>query len=91
MIHELKTWPIYFQAIIREGKNFELRKNDRDFKVGDHVRLMEYMPSGSGCYSSNSVGFYTGAHVLLRIAYVLKGCPELGLKEGHCILALHQV
>lgn len=92
MIHELKTWPIYFQDIIRGGKNFELRKNDRGFKVGDHVKLMEYMPAGFGAYANNIVGHYTGAFTIFKITYILTGGLEgLGLKDGYCILALQPI
>lgn len=35
IIHELKTLPEYFELVRKGIKNFEVRKNDRDFKVGD--------------------------------------------------------
>ena len=42
MIHELKTLPIYFEEVIEGRKSFEVRKNDRNFKVGDMLALNEY-------------------------------------------------
>ena len=33
--HHLKTETEYYQAVEQELKKFELRKNDRDFKIGD--------------------------------------------------------
>lgn len=44
MRHNLKTWPEYFQAVIDGKKTFEIRKNDRDFKVGNELLLQEYDP-----------------------------------------------
>ena len=38
MIHALKTLPEYFEAVLENKKTFELRKNDRDFKVGDYTK-----------------------------------------------------
>lgn len=43
MTHHLKTMPEYFQAVIDGRKPFELRENDRDFKVGEKVILEEYL------------------------------------------------
>lgn len=39
MIHELKILPEYFEAVTSGRKQFEIRKNDRDFKVGDQLIL----------------------------------------------------
>ncbi len=44
MNHPLKTWPGPFQAVWDGVKLFEYRVNDRDFKVGDMLALMEYDP-----------------------------------------------
>ncbi|MGF1786455.1 DUF3850 domain-containing protein [Photobacterium swingsii] len=39
-VHTLKIEPVYLNAIIDGKKTFEIRKNDRDFRVGDRVRLI---------------------------------------------------
>ncbi|WP_087024452.1 DUF3850 domain-containing protein [Thaumasiovibrio subtropicus] len=40
-VHELKIQPKYLEAIIRGDKTFEIRLNDRNFKVGDRVMLID--------------------------------------------------
>jgi hypothetical protein len=37
--HELKVWPDYHYRILTGQKNFEVRKNDRDFQIGDTLVL----------------------------------------------------
>jgi hypothetical protein len=44
MKHDLKCWPAYFQATWVGAKDFEIRKNDRNFKVHDEIVLSEYDP-----------------------------------------------
>lgn len=75
MVHRLKTLQPYFNDVKEKRKNFELRQNDRDFKVGDILVLEEY----TGKY-------LTGAGVTRKIKYILKDCPEFGLTPGYCIL-----
>ena len=41
-IHELKLAKMYYADVASGKKRFELRKNDRGFKVGDGLRLKEY-------------------------------------------------
>lgn len=43
-VHQLKTWPMYFTALRQGSKTFELRENDRQFKVGDTLQLREFDP-----------------------------------------------
>ena len=84
MVHELKTWIEYFQLMISGKKSFDLRKNDRDFRVGHELLLKEYDKD------SNK---YTGRKLYFRITYVLQGeeAEAFGLKEGFCILGLEKL
>lgn len=43
MTHYLKIKPEYYQPLIELRKPFEIRKNDRNFKSGDIVELMEFL------------------------------------------------
>jgi hypothetical protein len=77
-IHTLKIQPKYFTEVLHGKKNFELRKDDRDYQVGDLITLQEY-----------ENGTYTGKEIKnIPINYILRDCPEYGLKEGYCILGL---
>lgn len=62
MIHELKTESQFFESVINGSKTFEVRKNDRDFRVGDYLALNELNDTRDG---------YTGRSVLLEITYIL--------------------
>lgn len=42
--HELKIHPMYFNRVAEGVKTFEIRKNDRDYQVGDTLLLREYDP-----------------------------------------------
>jgi hypothetical protein len=75
--HELKIKPEYFLPVFDRRKNFELRKNDRDFQVGDIIVFREF-----------ENGEYVDGFFAREITYVLKDCPEYGLQDGYCILGL---
>lgn len=51
--HALKTWPEYYWPVVSGAKPFEIRKDDRGYKVGEYLQLNEYDPE-SGKYSGNS-------------------------------------
>ncbi len=63
MVHELKTWPVYFQAIVDRKKRFEIRFNDRNFKEGDTLILREFNPKQR---------HYTGRKVLVNVLYIFQ-------------------
>lgn len=78
--HELKTWTQYFRAILSGEKTFELRKNDRDFRVGDVLVLREFDPIVLG---------YTGRSVTRNVTYVLHGIDwQRALARDYCVLGL---
>lgn len=74
-VHNLKTRPQYFKDIVRGVKKFEVRNNDRKFKVGDLMVLEEYDSAGIG---------YTGKFINTEITYVLDD-PEY-CKQGYVVL-----
>ena len=41
-VHELKIYPEFFHPVCTGNKRSELRKNDRDYQVGDTLHLCEY-------------------------------------------------
>lgn len=43
--HELKCHPHFFAAIAAGKKTFEIRRNDRDYRVGDVLDLREFDPT----------------------------------------------
>ena len=40
--HTLKIWPEYFEDVATGYKNFEIRLNDREYKIGDQLHLREH-------------------------------------------------
>lgn len=74
-IHHLRTWPIYFEAVLAGEKPFELRKNDRDFRAGDTVHLDEWDPRTKE---------YTGRTTVRAVTYVL--INHEGLAPGYVVL-----
>lgn len=44
--HQLKCVPYWFKRIKKGDKSWEIRKNDRDFRVGDWLILFEFNERG---------------------------------------------
>lgn len=77
MIHDLKTWPQFFQPVALGHKTFEIRFNDRDFKVGDVLRLREWDPA---------VKKYTGNETIRRVTYITDF--PAGLRDGFVVMGV---
>lgn len=92
--HDLKSWPEFFGPILSGAKTFELRKNDRGYKVGDLLRLREYEPVIGEWDNRHGAGTYTGREIVKRVSYIMDGvgtggiAPLKGLASGYCILGL---
>src|SRR5262245_6054977 len=76
--HTLKTWPEFLNPIGMGIKTFEIRKKDRDFRVGDILHLREWH-NGSQEWGPRSITCF--------ITFILDG-PRFGLEEGFCIMAI---
>lgn len=81
MTHELKLWAPFYNDVLTEIKKFELRRNDRNFKVGDFLHLREW---------DNVEGKYTGREMKVQVSYILAGplAEAFGLQPGFCIMSI---
>lgn len=84
-IHELKTWPVFFTAVKEGRKTFEVRKNDRNFQVGDELLLREFIPADYFDFGDEEK--YSGEICHRKITYILKG-GEFGIDKDTVILGL---
>lgn len=71
--HDLKIRPVYYADALGEVKRFEVRENDRNYRVHDLVNLREWTP-GHG---------YSGRFIGAQITYLLND-PQF-CKEGFVI------
>lgn len=79
--HILKTWPEYYRAIDDGSKTFEVRLNDRDYRVGDVLNLVEYDPK-KDCHLS-------GRNKRFTVTYILTAEPFV--PRGYCIMAIKPI
>lgn len=79
-IHKLKLNAKYYEDSERGIKTFEIRKNDRDYKIGDVLELREYIEDirGLGCYTGN-VHWKIITYILDDDLYLAPGYVCLGL------------
>lgn len=73
--HEIKLAAMYYEDVASGKKSFELRKNDRGYKVGDSLKMLEFKD-----------GVQTGRTIDADIIYMLE--EYTGLTEGYCILGI---
>ena len=74
-IHQIRLSPKYFDDVESGRKSFELQKNDRGYKVGDVLELLEFKD-----------GRHTGRAMGAEVTYFLDGFA--GLEDGYCILGI---
>lgn len=73
--HDVKLVASWWNDITSGKKRFELRKNDRGYKVGDKLLMQEY-----------AAGAFTGRTIMADITYMLE--EYTGLTEGYAILGI---
>ena len=80
MTHDLKTLPEYFQPLSDKEKTFEVRLNDRNFKVGDGLKLLEW---------DSEKQIYTGRVINTYITYILNN--QNYCKVGYVIIGFNSI
>lgn len=73
-VHHIKLGATFFEEVASGEKTFELRKNDRDYKKGDILEMMEFKD-----------GKNTGRTVRVLVTYILE--EFAGLEDGYCTMA----
>lgn len=76
--HELKIYQEYFEAVKDGRKKFEIRKNDRDYKVGDILVLLEY----DKYYEA-----FTGEKITVEISYM----TDYAQQDGYVVLGIEEI
>ncbi len=74
--HWLKIAPQYLEAHKKGLKSFEIRRNDRNYKIGNALVLQEWTERGG----------FTGQNVVREITYITD-FPD-GLKPGYIVMGL---
>lgn len=98
--HNLKLNDRYFDAVANGIKTFEIRKDDRGYRVGDTLRL--YRVGVDGKYmtdltvegkrlTEDKPSSWTN-HVEVRVKYILThdDFPD-GIPEGYAIMSIEKV
>lgn len=76
-VHVLKTWNPFFDRVWLGQKNFEVRKHDRDYQVGDTLLLKEYDPEKDSY----------NRQIHAEVTYLLTG-GQFGIEEGYCVMGI---
>ncbi|WP_148716827.1 DUF3850 domain-containing protein [Chitinolyticbacter meiyuanensis] len=80
--HDLKIRPVWFR-LQREGlKPFEVRRDDRDFQVGDRLLLREI--------TEGLMPEYTGQTLLVEVTCALDDSVP-GIQRGYVLLGTRHV
>ena len=90
-LHELKIKHEYLVEIALGNKTFELRKNDRDYQVGDLIHFIKIPYLVHTITGGDCVDVYIDDDALYRITYVLKDVPQYGLDKDYCILGIKKL
>ena len=62
-------------------KCFEIRKDDRDYKLGDVIHFVQ----------ENGNDILLESFTLFKITYILRDVSKYGLQDGYCILGIRRL
>jgi hypothetical protein len=79
--HALKVWSEFFDDVLFCRKKFEVRKNDRDFKVNDTLLLQDW---------DKNKNQYSGRETAFQVTYILYG-GQFGIEPGYCVMSIKPI
>lgn len=82
-VHDLKIEPIYFNAIKHGFKTHEIRKNDRDFKIGDLLLLTSTKQQESTLKTRSQ-------QIFVRVNYIDFG-GKYGIAPDYVVMSIEVV
>jgi hypothetical protein len=74
--HYLKTVNPFFVDVYNGKKTFEVRFNDRNYRLGDILHLQEFVPPET----------YTGREIRTEVVYLLN--DEKYCKDGYVVMGI---
>jgi len=82
--HELKIWPEFFGDVLSGAKKYEVRVNDRGFKVGDELILQEWNPNTAA---------YSGKTCTAKVAHITHGSevPGSAMRPNLCVMGIEVI
>ena len=83
MKHKLKIKECYWHEVWKGTKTFEIRKNDRNYKVGDVIHFIKVDDNGKELPSKETYNDYV-------ITYVFQG-GEYGLDKDYCVFSIKEL
>lgn len=89
LIHDLKTWPEQFEAVLTGAKTHEVRRADRPFAVGDVLKLNEWKPADTAACDWKATGLagtYTGRWIECEVTHITQGA--FGLPADLCVMSI---
>ncbi len=84
MIHSLKLITDFFDDVLSGRKSFEIRQNDRNFKVGDYLALNEIILTEQE--NTPPQCSYTGRSCMVYVDYILQ--DERYLPQGYVAMSI---
>jgi hypothetical protein len=85
--HELKTDPEVFQLSWGGKKPFEIRYDDRIFRVGDELVLMETHNPGLEMKEGKPL-LFTGRRIRQKVISIISG---YGMQPGWCVMGVEEM
>ena len=92
IVHVIKCWMPYFEDCVNGLKTFDVRWNDRDYRVGDVLRMQEFDPNTETQTEPGrcTCGTLTGREASFDVRYALYGDGNFGLPQNIVVMGIRK-